>query len=94
MKKKYEVSQEIKDVAHEYFAMAELRDKYIAVVWGFRKAVKCTKAKTKLHYKLWRMVYGLYPELKKAQGLSYNHSLEVLEIKNKPKTKGTPIKKQ
>lgn len=44
-------------------AMKNLRDIYVKLPFGFKKAVKCAKEMRKLRMKGWQNMYKLYPNL-------------------------------
>jgi|WetSurMetagenome_2_1015567.scaffolds.fasta_scaffold764575_1 hypothetical protein len=60
---KYEIPEGLVDVIDEHFANLELRDKYISLPFGYKKAVKCTVNAEKKSREFWKKVNELYPSL-------------------------------
>lgn len=76
-KEKYEVTDEIADMFNKFLAIQELRDLYIKVPFGFKKAKRCALEAQECRSQFWQMVRELYPELS-GYDVKYNQSDRIL----------------
>lgn len=60
---KHELQPEVTKFINEYFGLIRLRDVYVKLPFGFKKAKKCAIGAEKAREKFWRKVRELYPEL-------------------------------
>lgn len=75
--KKYEVTDEIKDLFVTMKACEDCRDKAIMLVFNTKKAIHYAKEQVKARDKAWKLVLELYPELVN-KPIKYLHDEEVV----------------
>lgn len=63
-RKEYPIPEEILLLHDEIVAMGRLKNFYVKMPFGFKKAVKCTIKSETTRRKFWEMIYKLYPEFK------------------------------
>ena len=77
IKEKYDLPEEIANMFDKAQVLEYLRDKYVKVWWGFKKAKKCAFEASELKRKAWQEIYTLYPELKTFRETTKVQSLQV-----------------
>ena len=77
----FDLPAEITCFYNEYMAFQKLRDIYVKIPFGFKKAKKCAIQAENVREKFWRKIHELYPELK-GKIIKYNlESFTVSEIR-------------
>jgi hypothetical protein len=77
----YDVPEEVADLMDKALASEDLRNCYVKLPFGFRKARKCAKDVYYFKRKFWAEIRQLYPELSK-MNLSYNgHDAKIIIVK-------------
>jgi hypothetical protein len=59
----FPVPVEVMEIWYDYQAMQQLRDEYIKLPFGFRKARKTSKEAQRLRGKFWRKCREAYPDV-------------------------------
>ena len=80
MKKEYEVPVDLANNMDEAAAYETLRDKYIKLPFGFKKAVKCAKLHHRIVREFWSAIQTLYPELANNNNLQYKRNENIVII--------------
>jgi hypothetical protein len=62
--KSHPVPKEVDDLFAEYAALEKLRDIYVYVPFGYRRAVKAAKESEIKRRSFWQKLYELYPDLR------------------------------
>lgn len=78
MSKEYEVPEELAKLMDKSLACEDLRNRYVKLPFGFRKAKKCAVEFHSLKRKFWNGIRELYPEL--TGGLSYSANDNMVKI--------------
>ena len=79
--KKYDISQEIIDLFIESMVLSNLRDRYMRLPFGYKKAKRSAIEDRKASNKAWDMIYDVYPELR---GKSLSFSMNDYKVKISP----------
>lgn len=78
--REYEIPEDVALLMDKKLSNEALRDLYVKIPFGFKKASKCAANVPHFDRKFWDAVFVLYPELK-SKKLSYNvHSRTVTVI--------------
>jgi len=70
-KKEYELPEVIKQLQDKRVGLIKLRELYIRLPFGYKKAVKCSQDTETTRRYFWESVFNLYPELK-GKHISYD----------------------
>lgn len=63
--KRYPIPAEIQELDNKKRAHEELRDLYVKLPFGFKKAMKCAILAEKYKKEYWAAIRDLYPELQR-----------------------------
>jgi hypothetical protein len=77
--KEYKIPDELNAIIVSSIAHEELRNKYVRLPFGYKKALKCSVKATEQRQEFWYRVEQLYPELK-GKKLNYNHNTKCVTI--------------
>lgn len=61
---RYSIPEEIEDLITESKALAELRDRWVKLPFGYRRARKLSIEAEKKQARFWESLYILYPKIK------------------------------
>lgn len=61
--KKYDIPEELMELQYQRQAAEKLRDLYVKLPFGFKKAKKCALDAVRAQSEFWHRVPQLYPEL-------------------------------
>ena len=78
-KKIYPIPQEVADILIEVENYSKLRDLYVKLPFGFKKAVKCGRIAEEKRSAFWRKAHELYPETKTKNLIANPSRTEVWE---------------
>lgn len=71
------VPKEIDSLAAEAAAMKQMRDIYVKLPFGYRRATKAAKEAEILVRSFWQKLYVLYPEVKDGKWTYFAHEMVV-----------------
>jgi hypothetical protein len=79
MTEEYTVPKEIDEILSEAESLLIMRDLYVKLPFGYRKAVKCAKQSEILRREFWRKLYALYPlELSEGSWTYHPYTLKII----------------
>jgi len=77
----YDIPEELAVLSDKLQAAEYLRDKYIKIPFGFKRAKKCATEAAYFRRKFWKGVCKIYPELKD-KSASYNHVTQKIKSRH------------
>ncbi len=81
LEKEYPVPDDLAKIMSESQAYENLRDRYVKLPFGFKKAIKCSLKERILTGDFWRGAYEIYPKIK-GKNITYNADTKIITEKN------------